>query len=138
MSRQDNNNRIFEKEIGTYWFRRLVKDCERMSPYIKFKRIKYEFYRIYWIGGGESAYIGECYASMPEIGYEWTDIDARLDSKKYYEEYEDRTALTRKIKNFVEGYWETLDHMQTRIYMFKNNKEFRDQARKAYSQFIVK
>ena len=42
------------------------------------------------------------------------------------------------LKNFVEGYWDGLATMKRRIYMLKNNKEFRETATKAYRQFYVK
>ena len=123
---------------GSRWFRRFYKDCKKISPHIKFKRIKYGFYRLYWTGGGEPAYIYEVYKEMPELGYEWYDLDPRLEAKSYYEQYEDDVELTRKIKNFVEGYWESLDKIKTRIYMLKNNKEFRENAVRGYRTIKVK
>jgi len=123
---------------GTYWFKRLVCDAKKISKYIEFRRIKDGFYRIYWKGSGPSAYIGECYKEMPEIGYDIHENDVYLEDKKYYEEFEDRTELTRKIKNFVEGYWEVLDRLKTNIYLIKNNKEHRKMAIERYQTIYVK
>lgn len=123
---------------GSHWFKRFFKEAKQMSSHIEFRRIKYGFYRIYWKGGGEPAYLGECYKEMPEIGYDIEEYDVQLQSQKYYEEFEDRNELTRKIKNFVEGYWESIDRLKTKIYMFKNNREYREMAVKQYSQFVVK
>lgn len=109
-----------------------------MSPHLRFKRIKYGFYRIFWVGDGHSAYIGECYKEMPEIGYEIEEKNHQLESKSFYEEYEDNPELIRKIKNFIEGYWDNIDRIRTKVYMLKNNQEFRDQAQKAYSELTVK
>lgn len=126
------------KEKGTRWFRRFKKEAEAMSPHIKFKRIKYGFYRIFWVGDGESAYVGECSKDMPEVGYELTEKNANLDSQKYFEEFEENAELIQKIKNFREGYWDNRDRLLTKVYMLKNNQEFRSEAQKAYSQFVVK
>ncbi len=123
---------------GSYWFKRFVKDAEKMSKHIEFRRIKHGFYRIYWKGSGPSAYVGECSSEMPEVGYEINENDQRLESKSYYEEFEDQVELTKKIKNFVEGYWESLDRLKTNIYLLKNNKEHRENAIKRYSTFVVK
>lgn len=125
-------------EKGTVWFQRFVREAQALSPHLVFKRIKYGFYRIYWLNGGQPAYIGECYKEMPEYGFDLEDIDAQLQDKKYFEEYEDKASLTRKIKNFVEGYRDSIERLRTKVYMLKNNKEFREQATKAYQQVVVK
>lgn len=75
---------------------------------------------------------------MPQFGYEREEMDMRIDTKKYRQEYEDSGELARKIKNFVEGYWENLNSFKTKVYMLKNNKEFRKDAIQAYRRFIVK
>lgn len=126
------------KEVGTLWFQRFKKECEKMSPHIQFRRIKNGFYRIYWTGGGEPAYMYECYKDMPYKGYEWFEVDPRLESQKYFEEWEDKVELTRKIKNYVEGYYESIHRIKTMIYMFKNDKEYRETATKAYRTMKVK
>jgi len=119
---------------GTRWFRRLYKDVMRMSPHFRFKRIKLGFYRIYW----KQAYIHEVYKDMPEKGYDIEEYDPRFESQSYFEEYEDNAELTRKIKNYVEGYWDSLDRIRTRTYLIKNSKEFNEEATGAYQQMVVK
>jgi len=119
---------------GSRWFRRLIRDCKRISPHIRFVRVKYGFYRIYW----KRSYVHEVYSEMPQMGYDFIDLDPRFENKKYYEEYEDHGELTRKIKNYVEGYWDSIDRIRTRVYLLKNNKEFNEQASKAYQEFVVK
>ena len=131
-----NNKHGCPKRIGegSIWFKRLVRDCKKISPHIKIKRIKGGFYRIYYRG----AYIHEIYKECPLIGYDWEIIDPRLESQNYYEEFEDRVDLTRKIKNYKEGYWDAIDRIRTRMYMVRNNKEFYETARRAYKQIRVK
>ena len=119
---------------GSIWFRRLVKDCKRMSPHIRFRRVKYGFYRIYM----KQAYIHEVYSEMPELGYDLDDLDPRFESQKYYEELEDGDEITRKVKNYIEGYWDSLDRIRTRCYLMRNDKEFAANAEKAYSQVVIK
>lgn len=122
---------------GNHWFRRFVRDCEKISPHIRFKRIKYGYVRIYWNGAGENAYLGECYKDMPEVGYDWYDLDPRLESRAYYEQYEDQIEMTRKIKNFVEGYWDNLDQIRTKVFQLKHNKEFYKTVTQGYRQMRV-
>lgn len=105
-----------------------------MSPYIRFVRVKLGFYRIYY----KSAYIHEVYKEMPEVGYDMDDLDPRFENQKYYEEFEDRAELTRKIKNYVEGYWDSFNRIQRRLYMMLHDKEFNTNATKAYQQHYVK
>lgn len=119
---------------GNSWFKRFYRDACKLSPYIKFRCIKYGFYRIYW----QDAYIGECYDQMPPKGYDKTEDDVRFMNQSYYEEYEDKARLTRQVKNFVEGYYDLMDQFRTRVYMLKNDREFRDNARKAYRTMVVK
>lgn len=119
---------------GSTWFRRLVKECKAISPFIRFKRIKFGFYRVYW----RDAYIHEVYKEMPAKGYDIEAYDPRLENKSYYEEYEDKAELTRRIKNFVEGYYDSKDKILTRVYMFKNNDEMYQKAKNAYKQVYVK
>ena len=119
---------------GNNWFRRFYRDCKKISPLIRFKKIKFGFYRIYW----KNAYIGECYDNMPPKGYDKEEDDVRYMNQSYYEEYEDKAKLTRQIKNFVEGYYDSINTIRTRIYMLKNDYEFRNNAQKAFRSFYVK
>jgi hypothetical protein len=109
-----------------------------MSPHLVLRPITHGYYRVYWTGGGEPAYIHEAWKWMPYKGYELEGKDIELISKKYFEEYEDQLTMNRKVKNFVEGYWDCLDRVKTRLYMLKNNKEFRQEATRAYRQVVVK
>lgn len=120
--------------MGNGWFQRLKREIERISPDVQFRKIKFGFYRIYW----RKAYIGECYDSLPPKGYDKTEDDVRFMNQSYYEEFEDSAQLTRQIKNFVEGYYDTIKTLRTRLYMLKNNQEFRDNAQKAYRTMYVK
>lgn len=119
---------------GSIWFRRILRDIKRMSPHFRVVHAKYGFYRIYW----KNAYIHEVYDSMPYLGYDTEEEDVNLDKQSYYEEYEDSNEITRKIKNYVEGYWDTYDVIRTRLWMLQNDSEFRDNAQKAYQQFVIK
>lgn len=75
---------------------------------------------------------------MPNNGYNWDDTDMRLDSQKYYEEYEDRTELTRKLKNYVEGYYDAMETVRKKVQLMRNNKKFYEEARQAYKQIRIK
>lgn len=119
---------------GSRWFRRFKKDAQKMSKHIRFKRIKMGFYRIYY----DDAYLHEVYKEMPEHGYDIYDIDPRLENKSYYEEYEDNTETIRRIKNYVEGYWDSLDRVRTRVFMMRTHAEFNKNAKNAYKQMYVK
>lgn len=119
---------------GSAWFRRFHKECKKISKHIRFKRIKYGFYRLYW----KQAYLHEVYKEMPMKGYDKEEIDPRLESREYYQEYEDNVEITRKIKNFVEGYWDSIRRVKTRVHQMQNDKEFYETARNAYKQMRVK
>lgn len=105
-----------------------------MSTEIRVVRLKMGFYRIYY----RQAYIAEVYKEMPEFGYDIEELDPRLENQSYYEEYEDNVEITRKVKNFVEGYWEALDTIRTRLYLMRNNKDYNEQANLAYRQLTIK
>ena len=119
---------------GTKHFRRFVKDCRKISPHLRIKPIKHGFCRIYW----KHAYLGECFKEMPALGYDHTDNDPNYESKKFYESKEDRAELTRKLKNFVEGYWDSISKMRTRVWMLRHDKEFNEVTSKGYQQLVVK
>ncbi len=123
---------------GSQYFRRLVKDCADMSTHIHFKRIKFGFYRVYWTGGGEPAYIHEVCKDMTLIGYDIMDEDPRFENKKYYEEFEDKAELTMKIKNYREGYWDSFRTIQKRIYLLKNSDEHYKESVRAYRNVRVR
>ena len=119
---------------GNSWFKRFEKECKRLSPHIRFKLIKYGFYRIYYKG----FYIGECYKEMPPKGYNTFEDDVRVESQSYYEEYEDSVKMTRQIKNFVEGYYDITKQFRTRMYMLRSDNEFYNTSRDAYKQISIK
>ena len=119
---------------GSRWFRRLKRECKAISPHIRFKRIKLGFYRIYW----KTAYVHEVFKDMPEEGFEIQSWNPRLENKSYFEAQEDNVELIRNIKNYVEGYRDSIERIRTRTYLMKHDKEFHDNAMKAYSQITVK
>lgn len=122
----------------TLWRKRFEKECKKMSPHIKFRPIKYGFTRIYWVNGCEPAYMHEVIDNMPYKGYDIEEKDPRFQSKTYYEEYEDQAELTMKIKNFVEGYWDSIRTMRKLVYLMKNSKEHYKTAVEAYKNVRVK
>ncbi len=120
---------------GSLWFRKLIKDCEKISNRIWFKRIKHGFFRIYW----GQAYIYEVYKEMPQYGHDIYENDIRLvESREHYEKYQDRAELTRKIKNYVEGYSEAFDAIRTNAYLMKTNTEHNKQATQAYANHVIR
>lgn len=92
------------------------------------------FYRVYW----KQAYIHEVYKDMPEIGYEIEGYNPRLEDKSYFENREDNAELIRNIKNYVEGYRDSIGRIETRMYMVRNDKEFYKNAVDAYKQVTIK
>ncbi len=119
---------------GSRYFKRFIKECKKISSHIRVKRIKHGFYRIYW----KDAYIGECFKEMPLVGYDHTDNDKRFEEKKFYESKEDRAELTRKIKNFVEGYHDSLKKLQTRVWLMRHSKEHYERASRGYRELKIK
>ncbi len=119
---------------GSLWFRRLRKDCEKISPHIRFVRIHHNFYRIYW----RQAYLHEVYREMPQFGHDILETDLRLLNQRYYEEYEDRATITNKIKNYREGYWDSLDRIRTRVYLMRHDKEYNETASRRYETVVIK
>lgn len=119
---------------GSRWFRRFCKEIKKISPHIRIKKIRMGFYRIYF----KQAYLYEVYKEMPQKGYDIEEEDPRLESLQYYQEYEDNVEMTRKIKNFVEGYWESIENIRTRVWMMKHDKEYNEQATNAYKQMVVR
>lgn len=122
----------------SYWFKRFVRDCQKLSPYIKIVPLKHKFCRIFWIGGGYSAYLYEVPLDMEEHGREWVHYNPRLESQQFYEEYEDNIDVIKEVKNYKEGYWEAFERMKTKFYMLRNSDEFRKEAEKAYRTIYVK
>lgn len=123
------------KTEGSRWFRRLIKDCENISNQIWFKRVKYGFFRIYW----GQAYLYEVYKEMPQYGHDIYENDIRfVESKDYFEEHRDRAETTRKLKNYVEGYYEAFDAIRTRSWLMKFDKEYNRLAHEAYAYHVIK
>lgn len=120
--------------MASKWFRRLVRETKQISPHIRFKQIKHGFYRIYY----RQAYIGECYSFMPEVGHDIWEKGLGFEDYSFYQQHHDAADSTLKMKNFVEGYWEMIDRIKTRLFIFKHNKEAYDRARQGYSQMRIK
>lgn len=123
----------FQNE-GSYWFRRLMRDLYKISKHFKIRRIRCGFYRIYW----KDAYVHEVYKEMPYRGYTWYTESPYKDSLKLSQEWEQDGEIQRKVKNFVEGYYESLKAITLRTYQFKNNDEHYRTARQMYRQMVIK
>ena len=120
--------------MKSLWFKRLKKEVERISPHIRFKRLKMGFWRIYF----QNAYLHEVYEEMEILGRDIVAYDPRLESRSYYEEYEDHVSSVRTIKNYKEGYYDSIGTITRRLYMLRNSAEFNQNARQLYSQVVVK
>lgn len=72
------------------------------------------------------------------MGYDIEELDLRFQSRTYYEEFEDRAELTRKIKNFKEGYYDSMATVRRRAWLMRNDKEFYKTAKRAYKQMRIK
>lgn len=118
----------------TYWFKRFKKEVEEMDAHFRFKYLKMGFWRIYW----KDHYIGECYENMPQIGYDFEDYDPRLDSLEYFEEWEDHVSMVKTIKNYVEGYRDSIQNIKRRRYMVRNDDEYHQRSNNVYSQVVIK
>lgn len=119
---------------GSFWFRRLARDLKTMSPHIKLVRIKNGFYRIYY----RYSYIGECFKNMPEHGYDIYERAQGFENYSYYEQYHGNADAAMRIKNFVEGYWETYRRIKTKLFQINNDKEFAKTALDGYKVMRVK
>lgn len=121
-------------KTGSRWFRRFKAECEEMSPHVRFRRIKFGFYRIYYKG----FYIGECYKEMSPVSYDIEELNVNLSKQSYFEEYEDNAKTVRQIKNFVEGYYDSIASFKRRMYMLRTDDEFYKTSRDAYRTMYVK
>ena len=119
---------------GSYWFKRLMEDIKSIDPYLRVVRAKMGFYRIYW----KQSYVHEIYSECPMIGYDFEIEDPSLESQKYYDELEDCKENTRKLKKYKEGYFDSLDHIKTRVWMLRHDKEFNENAAKRWQEAVVR
>lgn len=123
----------FQNE-GSYWFRRFMRDLSKVSKYIKVRRIRHGFFRIYW----KDAYVHEVYKEMPYKGYVWYTESPYKESLRLVQQWEQDGEVQRKVKNFVEGYVDALKAIKLRVYQFKNNDEHYQTAKDMYKQMVIK
>lgn len=121
-------------KVGSYWFKRLVKELRSMSKHFRIRRIRHGFYRIYW----KDAYVHEVYKEMPYKGYSWYTDSPYKESLKLMQDYEQDGEIQRKVKNFVEGYAEAAKAIKLRMFQFKNNDEHYQTAKDMYKQVVIK
>ena len=115
------------------WFIRFKKELEAVSPHVRFRRLRFGFWRIYY----KEAFLGECFEEMPSRGYDIEDYDIRLSSQKYAEKWELHEEMVRRIKNFVEGYYDQTASLRRRLYLLRNNREFYETAVDTYKQVVI-
>lgn len=120
--------------MKSFWFKRFKKEAESLSPHLRFIPLKLGFWRIYW----KDHYITECYEEMGFMGYDLTTYDPRIESQSYYEEYELHNELVRRVKNYVEGYYDSITNLKTRLYMLLHDKEFFERSQNVYKNVVVK
>lgn len=80
----------------------------------------------------------EVYDDMPWNGYDFETYDIQLEKQEYYEEFEDHVETVRRVKNYVEGYYDAIDTVKKRLYMMKSDYEFNKNATEAYQMLTVK
>ena len=122
------------QDEGSPWFRRIMRDLHNMSRHFRVRRIRNGFFRIYW----KDAYVHEVYKEMPYKGYTWYTESPYKESFKLMQEYELDGDIQRKVKNFVEGYYEAIKAIKLRTYQFKNNDEHYRIAKDMYKHVVIK
>ena len=75
---------------------------------------------------------------MPANGFDITEPNPRFDSLKYYQQYEDVDEITRKVKNYKEGYYDATDTIRKRVFLSRTHKEYHENATKAYKKVNIK
>ena len=80
----------------------------------------------------------ECYDSMPAMWRDIENYDPRLESQKYYEEYEDHVKMVRTIKNFMEGYYDSIQKLKRCFWLLRHNEDFWKSSGNIYNQAVVK
>ena len=119
---------------ASYWFKRFKKEVEEMYPHIRFRPLNSGFWRIYW----KDHYIGEAFEEMPPKGYDIYDYDPRLSSQSYVEKYELHDEMVRKVKNFIEGYYDNIESVHRKMYLLFHSQEYFKRSQGAYSQMVIK
>ena len=116
------------------WFKRLERGLPRISPQLRLVPIGLGFWRIYF----KQAYVHEVFEEMPENGYDFEGYDPRIVNQSYYEEYEDHPELVRRIKNFIEGYWDSIRRLERRVFLLRHDREFYERSVNAYKHVELK
>ena len=116
------------------YYKRLKRECHKISPHIRFKRIRCGFVRIYY----KNSYLHEVDESMPRQGYDFEIANPKLEDRNFYQEYEDQIDVIKTVKNFKEGYNDAKDRIQTRIWMHRHNLEFNQRSEVAYRTMVVR
>ena len=80
----------------------------------------------------------ETYEEMPPNWRNIESYDPRLKSQKYYEEYEDNVKLIRTLKNFLEGYYDSIEKLKRCLWMLRHNKEFWERSGNIYNYGNIK
>lgn len=119
---------------GSRWYKRFKRECGNISPHIRFKDIRGGFVRLYF----KQAYLHEVYKEMPMKGYDIEEYNPRIENQSYFEEFEDHVDTVRQLKNFVEGYFDSIDTVKTRVYLMKHNEEYYKRAKRAYEEVVIK
>lgn len=131
---RDKYGKPYLENEGSLWFRRLKRELPKIDKRIRLKRIKFGFYKVFW----KQAYVHEVFKEMPSKGYDFEDYDPRLENRSYYEEYEDHVKMIRTIKNFKEGYYDSIDRIRTRMYLMKNSNEHYENSQRAYQHTVIR
>jgi hypothetical protein len=78
------------------------------------------------------------YKEMPAKGYSIETDSPYKESLKLMQEWEQDGELQRKIKNYVEGYYEARKAIMLRMYQFKNNDEHYKIAKDMYKHVVIR
>ena len=111
------------------WFKKLERELPKISKNLRLVRLKLGFYRIYY----KSHFIAEAFEELTQNWQNIEDYDPRLESQKYYEEYEDHVKMVRTLKNFMEGYYDLISKIRRCVYMLRHNEEFARRSGNIYN-----
>jgi hypothetical protein len=71
-------------------------------------------------------------------GFVWYTDSPYKESLRLVQQWEEDGTIQRKVKNYVEGYWEVLRAVQLRVYQFKHNEEHYRIAKDMYKHVVIK
>jgi len=117
-----------EKDFGNYWFNKIIERYSRDKNIVVEKHHKYPYVTLYYKEPMYKHYVYNFPIRVTPHNYRTDVFNARFDNEHHYNEMRGSVEGAKSGVSMAPGYAKIIHKIDKRLYLLRNNDEYRKQS----------